>query len=598
MPSVAPSLPPSVAPSFSPTQNPSRSPSDVPSYPPSNAPSDAPSNAPTNNPIASDDFDSFLEITYVLNGTHNNDKEKITGDPLNVTDDIENVIKNAYVADGPISYDDFLIDIQRIQGTQIAKINALTMRKWTRLESLELQTLIECNDFECRSIREQSKDVDTNGLIGFAQSVTDTLQIYFGNEHMEFRVKGDVDALEIVSKYASDKTNSTSADYVLYGIISICGLLGLIGILAFLFNKGHIPRFSGSNVVDNGKFAAVFVFTLQLWDFYSDVNLSVEIWNHPQLSHMLVSAIGSTFFVIVPYIANLAVAAKIKQLIRDNQAAKSYFTHNSTIFTILVVITGGCYPALALVSSGVFGLEKLTSGLTRYELKRMSKIKVIGTVLLENVPQLICQALYAYAINEITQGVQLAFIASLLSITASTLGYLIDRDTSATQVVQYYLITECNARIKHNEHDTTKIETATEAPTIEGEKIKPQPQLPRAMKTNVSDNNNLNSNALRSDERENIINNRGRAKRLGESIAEVFGVPHTNIEIGYSRITKNGFITHIVHHVDHDDLDAMQHELQQLSGDNHPQIISPGYFTEKRHLLLQKDITAVMRAHF
>eukprot|EP01083_Nonionella_stella_P109859 320879_1 len=303
MPSVAPSLAPSVAPSLSPIQNPSRSPSTVPSYPPSNAPSDAPSNAPTNNPIASDDFDSFLEITYVLNGTHNNDKEKITGDPLNVTHDIENVVKNAYVADGPISYDDFLIDIQRIQGTQIAKINALTMRKWTRLKSLELQTLIECNDFECRSIREQSKDVDTNGLIGFAQSVTDTLKTYFGNEHMEFTVKGDVDALEIVSKYASDKTNSTSADYVLYGIISICGLLGLIGILAFLFNKGHIPRFSGSNVVDNGKFAAVFVFTLQLWDFYSDVNLSVEIWNHPELSRMLVSAIGSTFFVVVPYVA-------------------------------------------------------------------------------------------------------------------------------------------------------------------------------------------------------------------------------------------------------------------------------------------------------
>eukprot|EP01083_Nonionella_stella_P303704 1052334_1 len=100
------------------------------------------------------------------------------------------------------------------------------------------------------------------------------------------------------------------------------------------------------------------------------------------------------------------------------------------IFTLLVVITGGFYPALALISSGVFGLEIFTSGLTRYELKQMSKFKVVGTVLLENVPQLICQALYAYAIRHITKGVQLAFIASFLSVIASTLGYFIDKDTS------------------------------------------------------------------------------------------------------------------------------------------------------------------------
>eukprot|EP01083_Nonionella_stella_P302511 1043272_1 len=97
----------------------------------------------------------------------------------------------------------------------------------------------------------------------------------------------------------------------------------------------------------------------------SDVNLSVEIWNHPALNDnvpLLVAAIGSTGFVVVPYIANLIVAANIKNITKTNQAAKGYFNSNVAIFAAFVVITGGCYPALALVSSGVFGLEILTSG--------------------------------------------------------------------------------------------------------------------------------------------------------------------------------------------------------------------------------------------
>eukprot|EP01083_Nonionella_stella_P181078 647483_1 len=150
----------------------------------------------------------------------------------------------------------------------------------------------------------------------------------------------------------------------------------------------------------------------------------------------------------------------------------------------------------------------------------------------------------------------MAFIASLLSVIASTLSYKIDRDTSDTEVVQYYLSTESNAM-----------------------------------------DNRGNRKQLSDSERTNIINNRGRTMHLSESIAEVFGITPTNIEIGYTRITKHGLITHIVHYADINDLEEMQHELQQLPGD-HPQIISASYFTEKLFLSLQTDITEVMRNHF
>eukprot|EP01083_Nonionella_stella_P065398 171306_1 len=56
---------------------------------PSAAPSRAPSDAPTNNPIASADFDFFVDIVYVLRPIKTDDIKKITWDPLNVTLDIE-----------------------------------------------------------------------------------------------------------------------------------------------------------------------------------------------------------------------------------------------------------------------------------------------------------------------------------------------------------------------------------------------------------------------------------------------------------------------------------------------------------------------------
>ena len=84
-------------------------------------------------------------------------------------------------------------------------------------------------------------------------------------------------------------------------------------------------------------------------------------------------------------------------MIRKNDAAKAWFTNYSTLFVILVVCSGGCHPSLTLVSSNIFGLWLFNSGLTLYELRKLQKIKIIGTILLENVPQLFCQFLYVYA---------------------------------------------------------------------------------------------------------------------------------------------------------------------------------------------------------
>ena len=63
------------------------------------------------------------------------------------------------------------------------------------------------------------------------------------------------------------------------------------------------------------------------------------------------------------------------------------FENHSILFVALVVITGGSHSAMAVVSSNCFGLNLLSSGLTKYETRKLLKIKIINSVVLENMPQ-------------------------------------------------------------------------------------------------------------------------------------------------------------------------------------------------------------------
>merc|ERR1712176_1725184 len=316
---------------------------------------------------------------------------------------------------------------------------------------------------------------------------------------------------------------------------------------------------------------------------------------------------GSVFFVLVPYVANLFIASRIKNIIRNNAAAKAWFQSNTPVFTVLVVLSGGCHAALSLVSSRISGLTILTCGLTQYELKQLGKLKVIGTVLIENIPQLICQALSSISLGgKLTSAVQLAFIASALSVVASTLSYLIEKDTSDTKVVQYYLSTQCSLRGKSfpdTNRDGDDIETGTDkvlkTMTSKGELI--DTQSPRA-EDNDSDPMTpitpSSSNVMTFDERRNLVHNRGRTQALGESIAEVFGIPTRNIEVGHSMITKYGISTHIVHYVYDIDLETMEEELLNENMSNNQIGVTPKYFVSQLFTSLEPDITRVFRKHF
>ena len=380
-------------------------------------------------------------------------------------------------------------------------------------ESSSLETVIDCNSDSCSLITA----ITTNAE--FQELVTNLTAAHFNNTDIAFESSvEDESALTIIDKNATD----TEIDWATIILLVICGLMSLAAIPAFLWNKQKIPKLPGFHYVDDGKFMALILYALQIWDFYSDLMLAIFIITHPDFrTNMgyLIAGVLSATFTVIPYTSNLIMAIRIKEFVRSNNAAKGWFQANTAIFAMLTALSGGCHAALSLVSSSVFGLPVLTSGLTQYELKQMSKIKVIGTVAIENVPQLACQVVYTMASGGgLETPVILAAAASLLSVVATTLSYFIGKDDSGTKVVQYYISTECLLRGKEDEDSQDAVKVVTTSGIIDASN---------------QGREDMGSNAIKEHEKMNFINNRGRKEALARGLAECYHISPKNIEIGF-----------------------------------------------------------------
>ena len=258
------------SPTKSPTNSPSGAPTVSPTNYPSRSPTNAPSAAPTNYPIASQDFDSFIIITFVLDKLRTDDKTTIATNAYTETAYFEMVLNDEYFVPNLLLYQNYLVRILKIEGTGIENININTGRQWdsSNLEKLRFETKIECNlneqDISCDSIKKISQPDDPNH---FNENVQAIMRNYTDNDNLLFYVE-DADGLSIECKHCEDP----GPDYILYALIGFLALLVLISIFAFMFNIGKFPRLPGFNYVDNAAWSALIAFGLQCWyDHPSDM---------------------------------------------------------------------------------------------------------------------------------------------------------------------------------------------------------------------------------------------------------------------------------------------------------------------------------------
>ena len=230
---------------------------------------------------------------------------------------------------------------------------------------------------------------------------------------------------------------------------------------------------------------------------------------------------------------------------------------------------------MAVVSSNCFGLKLLSSGLTKYEMKQLIRIKILHSVIFENVPQLFFQALYA------SQGqvsdwntVLLASTASLLSVIASCLAYFIDHrdDADDMEVAQYYLAME-----RKPVAATTPNQQSFGTPSGPSA-LEPQRTIPQG-------------------DRDKIEQFKGHRQSLSQKLSEMWDAPEKSIEIGATTMTETGSITHIVHLMKRADIDDI---ALDLCGDRDDNRVNPMFIVKQFYAMESKrvGVNRIFREHF
>ena len=490
-----------------------------------------------------------------------------------VKSQIEEILERQYLDTiNKILYKDYWVDIYEINGKNVS--NSRPTRISTNainnddsqltLYDLDpdnilgtpviLTARIECADNIADSLIRKS------GLDDFVTKVEHDLKDYFNNSRLSFSVLNTSlhAALKFPETTEEPKDAEDAADTTAL-IVSAIIMSGaaLTSMAAFVVNKKKGTK------VDNAAFYTPMLVALGIYDFISDINLCIQIFNNDKLEIKVTNiifmlAILSVVFVILPFISNLWYAMRInrQKQIRECPSARAWFGKHLAQFILLCVVCAGTYPVLGLTSSRLFGLEFFNAGLMSDDLHKLSKIKIRSTIFMENVPQLLIQILYTIAIGHAENATILAFIASSLSVIASIVIYKAQKEQNEESVISKYYI-------RFTDHKTS----------------------------NITDK-----------QRSSIKQRKGYKMALGEKLCTVFEIPKKSIEIGFVTENVKGCIIHIQHSIFKDNLDELRDELysQQLGemGQGFVFNITPELFAQNIYQIYAEQVNDIFRAHF
>eukprot|EP01084_Bolivina_argentea_P305583 527913_1 len=541
-----------------------------PTFEPTNNPTLIPIYPPTRRPTTENSYNYYFDMICFIDNIQKNDITKLENNTFTVVNHISNTMEEAFVNDDNVhlQFFAFWIKIENINGNKINKINENTKlsqyNEWKLKTKVLTQLAADAKDLK-------QANISSKGAL--VKYVTENIRKYFGNPQLVFYI--DSDKMSAIKELYPDYTET---DYYFYGLLSLTFVIILVGMYAFLWNKQKICGCPGFYIVDDGNWMSLIVLSLQFYDFISDILLDIELWSRSDIFDnqlILIAAVGSTLFLVLPYTLNIIIAIHIKSMaiIKQNEFTTNWLTNYSRIYTAIVVLTGGAYPALSVVSSNIFGHKLFSAGLTKLEINKLSKIKMWSTVVFENVPQLSMQILYAFAIRDTTTALLIAFVASALSILASIISYCIDRTQDGMVTEQYDLIISCKDK-------------------------------------NKSDNIDQKSDDYDVDElKVKLRDNKGRTEALRKQMAMVFGVEAESIQIGSSTLLKNnkmnGLKMHFVHSIPSNDLGKIQlfnatqndGNYYEFGNDSDKMGIPAKMFINALYRALNEDIIEIFRNH-
>eukprot|EP01083_Nonionella_stella_P000869 2476_1 len=558
-PSVPPTASPSIAPSLAPSFSPSAGPTNAPTFSPSNAPSYAPSSAPTRIPTTNKEelYDASIEITYIIAKLDDANMDLLEDNSAWMMPDIVERIERGYFVEYETPYTDFMVRVNNVNGFDVENIN-LKYGGNVTMESIILCKSQIAGALVRKTQNDQFEEEVAGYLMEYFADIPNATPIINANANedpgLDFIV---LNKDEVVESYAEEEEEQPES----YEAVVVSACIIAIGLAVSIVVKYQNKKSDAK--VDNAKWQAPVLLSFQIYDFISDINLCFDILTNPdaysdesRVNLILLCGICAVIFTVLPYFVNLlyGITIKSQKVIKDNVRADAYFSNNIAILLAFIVFSGGCHPALMMVSSRMFDLNIFNSGLSNSDLNQLLQIKLKSTICFENVPQLIVQIVYSAQTGVITNATFLAFIGSVLSIILSTASYYAQSlNRKDGDVVSYYI---------------------------------------RFAKVNKGD--------LTPKQKDNIKAKKGRKERLEKEITTKLGIPHESLEIGYVTVESDGIKLHISHYVSRQALEGYTDGRNEQNPNrygrmtfNATQYIGDMY--DKEHL---DELAVVFRNHF
>ena len=312
-----------------PTADPTGSPTNTPSDSPSQAPTSSPTQSPTRIPTAEDEYDNYIEMKYGITGLDTSELQFIAENAVRFGLNLSDIIEAGLDDDELIQFKDIEVNVTELNGED-TKHSMTVLDLITDQNMLNVTSFTNCTVAFCTYII--GKGTRSFNESAFEQFVSSELQQYFS---VNVNAAGTVSDIGFTVLQRSESalsfevmptaTEETKED-VYWILMSISGMFCFAGFVALCYEKGAIPILKRK--VDTSKWLSFFALGLQFWDFASDISLCYELWFLDNLYRervLFVCAVGSSAFLVIPYLANLRIAARVKQYVVQNEAASTWF---------------------------------------------------------------------------------------------------------------------------------------------------------------------------------------------------------------------------------------------------------------------------------
>ena len=183
-----------------------------------------------------------------------------------------------------------------------------------------------------------------------------------------------LDLAEILVEVEDAQKLEEGTDYtpslLLFGIMTVA--------VSFVVMKRNKKKQS-KMAVDDQKHLSVVLYFMQIIDILTDLAFALQCrmyWLYGESTHLVDDGQEETFkwlyhlaltFVVGPYLMNIGSSISITRQIESSSSissySKRYFREKSKIYTLLVMLSGGSFAALKLMSSNLMALPLFSSGL-------------------------------------------------------------------------------------------------------------------------------------------------------------------------------------------------------------------------------------------